>query len=54
MFNLKLGVEVLSAHDLLLKEQGTTNTFVKVEFDDQKFRTAIKDGDLNPGIGMAI
>jgi hypothetical protein len=31
MFNLKLGVEVLSAHDLLLKEQGTANAFVKVE-----------------------
>ncbi|GJN32313.1 hypothetical protein PR202_gb20811 [Eleusine coracana subsp. coracana] len=48
MSNLKLGVEVVSAHDLLPKEQGTANAFVEVEFDDQKFRTAIKDRDLNP------
>lgn len=48
MNNVKLGVEVLSAHDLLPKEQGTANPFVEVEFDDQKFRTAIKDRDLNP------
>ncbi|KAG2645370.1 hypothetical protein PVAP13_2KG421985 [Panicum virgatum] len=48
MSNVKLGVEVLSAHDLLPKEQGTANAFVEVEFDDQKFRTAIKDRDLNP------
>ena len=48
MSNIKLGVEVLSAHDLLPKEQGTANAFVEVEFDDQKFRTAIKDRDLNP------
>jgi hypothetical protein len=48
MNNLMLGVEVVSAHDLLPKEQGTANAFVEVEFDDQKFRTAIKDGDINP------
>jgi len=48
MNNLKLGVEVQSAHDLLPKEQGTANAFVEVEFDDQKFRTSIKDRDLNP------
>ncbi|KAG8095444.1 hypothetical protein GUJ93_ZPchr0012g20062 [Zizania palustris] len=48
MTNLKLGVEVVSAHDLLPKEQGTSNPFVEIEFDDQKFRTAIKDRDLNP------
>ncbi|CAL5062763.1 unnamed protein product [Urochloa decumbens] len=48
MSNVKLGVEVLSAHDLLPKEQGTANAFVEVEFDDQKFRTSIKDRDLNP------
>jgi len=35
MNNLKLGVEVVSAHDLLPKEQGTANAFVEVEFDDQ-------------------
>ena len=48
MNNLRLGVEVVSAHDLLPKEQGTANAFVEVEFDDQKFRTATKDGDINP------
>ncbi|KAF7000977.1 hypothetical protein CFC21_016739, partial [Triticum aestivum] len=48
MNNLKLGVEVVSAHDLLPKEQGTANAFVEVEFDGQKFRTAIKDSDINP------
>ncbi|XP_006657700.1 FT-interacting protein 3-like [Oryza brachyantha] len=48
MSNLKLGVEVTSAHDLLPKEQGTSNPFVEIEFDDQKFRTAIKDRDINP------
>ncbi|KAF8700807.1 hypothetical protein HU200_034167 [Digitaria exilis] len=48
MNNVKLGVEVQSAHDLLPKEQDTANAFVEVEFDGQKFRTAIKEGDLNP------
>ncbi|PWZ13394.1 FT-interacting protein 1 [Zea mays] len=48
MSNLKLGVEVTSAHDLLPKEQGTANPFVEVEFDGQKSRTAIRDRDLNP------
>lgn len=48
MSNLKLGVEVTSAHDLLPKEQGTCNPYVEIEFDDQKFRTAIKERDINP------
>jgi len=48
MSNLKLGVEVTSAHDLLPKEQDTANPFVEVDFYGQKFRTAVKDRDLNP------
>ncbi|KAG8080568.1 hypothetical protein GUJ93_ZPchr0007g6277 [Zizania palustris] len=48
MSNLKLGVEVASAHDLIPKEQGTSNPFVELEFDDQKFKTTIKDRDINP------
>nr|BAK01357.1 predicted protein [Hordeum vulgare subsp. vulgare] len=48
MNSLKLGVEVVSAHGLLPKEQGTANAFVELEFDGQKFRTAIKDSDINP------
>lgn len=49
MSNLKLGVEVVSAHDLMPKDgQGSANSFVELHFDHQKFRTTIKDKDLNP------
>ncbi|KAG6466565.1 FT-interacting protein 3-like [Zingiber officinale] len=49
MNNLKLGVEVVSAHDLMPKDgQGSSNPFVELHFDRQKFRTSIKDKDLNP------
>lgn len=49
MNNLKLGVEVVGAHDLMPKDgQGSANTFVELRFDHQKFRTAIKDKDLSP------
>ncbi|CAK7348069.1 unnamed protein product [Dovyalis caffra] len=49
MSNLKLGVEVVGAHDLMPKDgQGTSNAFVELHFDHQKFRTTIKDKDLSP------
>ncbi|KAJ6328613.1 hypothetical protein OIU77_010328, partial [Salix suchowensis] len=49
MSNLKLGVEVVGAHDLMPKDgHGSANTFVELHFDHQKTRTAIKDKDLSP------
>ncbi|KAK1308816.1 hypothetical protein QJS10_CPA09g01661 [Acorus calamus] len=49
MNNLKLGVEVLSAHNLMPKDgQGTSSPFVEVIFDNQKFRTTVKQNDVNP------
>ncbi|KAK1284104.1 hypothetical protein QJS10_CPB21g00469 [Acorus calamus] len=49
MNNLKLGVEVLSAHNLMPKDgQGTSSPFVEVIFDNQKFRTTVKQKDVNP------
>ncbi|GLT60665.1 hypothetical protein SLA2020_334220 [Shorea laevis] len=49
MSNLKLGVEVVGAHDLVPKdEQGSSSPFVELHFDGQKFRTTTKDKDLNP------
>ncbi|XP_040993337.1 FT-interacting protein 3-like [Juglans microcarpa x Juglans regia] len=49
MSNLKLGVEVVSAHDLMAKDgQGSSDTFVELHFDGQRFRTATKEKDLNP------
>ncbi|KDP28646.1 hypothetical protein JCGZ_14417 [Jatropha curcas] len=49
MSNLKLGVEVVSAHDLMPKDgQGSASAFVELHFDHQKFRTTIKEKDLNP------
>ncbi|KAJ0053640.1 hypothetical protein Pint_00405 [Pistacia integerrima] len=49
MSNLKLGVEVVSAHDLVPKDgQGSANPFVELHFDGQKFRTTVKEKDLNP------
>lgn len=49
MSNLKLGVQVVSAHDLIAKDgQGSSSTFVELHFDGQKFRTTIKEKDLNP------
>lgn len=47
--NLKLGVEVVSAHDLLPHDgDGTVTTFVELSFDGQRHRTAVRDHDLNP------
>ncbi|KAJ4824893.1 FT-interacting protein 3 [Turnera subulata] len=49
MSNFKLGVEVVGAHDLMPKDgQGSANAFVELHFDHQRFRTTIKDKDLNP------
>lgn len=49
MSNLKLGVEVVGAHNLLSKDgQGSSSPFVELHFDGQRFRTTIKEKDLNP------
>ncbi|KAK8639715.1 hypothetical protein V6N13_138085 [Hibiscus sabdariffa] len=49
MSSLKLGVEVVSAYELLAKDgQGSSNPFVELEFDGQRFRTTTKEKDLNP------
>ncbi|KAI9174589.1 hypothetical protein LWI28_019725 [Acer negundo] len=49
MNNLKLGVDVVSAHNLLPKDgQGSSSAFVELYFDGQKFRSTIKEKDLNP------
>ncbi|KAK2995244.1 hypothetical protein RJ640_023768 [Escallonia rubra] len=49
MNNLKLGVEVVGAHNLMPKDgQGSSNAFVELHFDHQKFRTTIKEKDLDP------
>ncbi|KAE8727525.1 putative Kiwellin [Hibiscus syriacus] len=49
MSSLKLGVEVVSAYDLLAKDgQGSSNPFVELEFDGQRFRTTTKEKDLSP------
>ncbi|KAI3444566.1 hypothetical protein Pfo_001231 [Paulownia fortunei] len=49
MNNLKLAVEVVRAHNLMPKDgQGSSNAFVELHFDGQKFRTTIKEKDLDP------
>ncbi|XP_022872355.1 FT-interacting protein 1-like isoform X3 [Olea europaea var. sylvestris] len=49
MSNLKLGVEVVRGHNLMPKDgQGSSSAFVELHFDDQKFRTTVKEKDLNP------
>ncbi|CAK9141876.1 unnamed protein product [Ilex paraguariensis] len=49
MSNLKLGVDVVSAHNLLPKDgQGSSSAFVELCFDGQRFRTTIKEKDLHP------
>ncbi|KAE8697577.1 putative Kiwellin [Hibiscus syriacus] len=49
MGSFKLGVEVVGAHDLIAKDgQGSSNPFVELHFDDQRFRTTVKENDLNP------
>ncbi|KAL2544106.1 C2 calcium/lipid-binding plant phosphoribosyltransferase family protein [Forsythia ovata] len=47
--NLKLGVDIVSAHNLLPKDgQGSSSAFVELYFDGQRYRTTIKEKDLNP------
>lgn len=47
--NLKLGIDVVSAHNLMPKDgQGSSSAFVELNFDGQRFRTTIKEKDLNP------
>ncbi|XP_074263306.1 multiple C2 domain and transmembrane region protein 5-like [Silene latifolia] len=47
--NYKLGVEVTAAHDLIAKDtDGSSSAYVELNFDDQRFKTSIKDKDLNP------
>ncbi|XP_057754460.1 FT-interacting protein 3-like [Arachis stenosperma] len=49
MNNLKLAVEVVSAHDLAPKDgEGSSSPFVELQFDGQKFRTTTKEKDLSP------
>ncbi|OVA14062.1 C2 calcium-dependent membrane targeting [Macleaya cordata] len=49
MSNLKLGVEVIGAHNLMPKDgSGSSSAFVELHFDGQKFRTTVKEKDLNP------
>ncbi|KAL2552981.1 C2 calcium/lipid-binding plant phosphoribosyltransferase family protein [Forsythia ovata] len=49
MNNLKLAVDVVRAHNLMPKDgQGSSSAFVELHFDDQKFRTTVKEKDLNP------
>ncbi|KAE8770742.1 myosin-15-like [Hordeum vulgare] len=46
---MRLCVEVVSAHDLLPKdEQGSASTCVKLSFDYHQFQTTVKEKDLNP------
>lgn len=49
MNNYKLGVEVVAAHDIMPKDgQGSASACVELHFDGQKFRTTVKEKDLNP------
>ncbi|RWR91816.1 C2 calcium-dependent membrane targeting [Cinnamomum micranthum f. kanehirae] len=49
MSNLKLGVEVVSAHNLMPRDgQVSSNHFVELHFDGQRLRSTIKAKDLNP------
>nr|CAB3486228.1 unnamed protein product [Digitaria exilis] len=49
MATYKLGVEVVSAHDLMPKDgHGSASACVELTFDGQRFRTAVKEKDLNP------
>ncbi|KAB2611148.1 hypothetical protein D8674_019180 [Pyrus ussuriensis x Pyrus communis] len=49
MSNLKLAVEVVSAHNLMPRHgQGTTSAYVEFLFDGQRARTSTKERDVNP------
>ncbi|KAH7517466.1 hypothetical protein FEM48_Zijuj09G0067900 [Ziziphus jujuba var. spinosa] len=45
----KLVVEVIAAHNLMPKDgEGSSSSFVEVEFENQRLRTQVKYKDLNP------
>ncbi|VVB06823.1 unnamed protein product [Arabis nemorensis] len=49
MSNIKLGVEVTSAHGLFHRDkQNSCSPFVELKFDSQIFRTTTKPNDSNP------
>ncbi|KAG2331012.1 hypothetical protein Bca52824_002192 [Brassica carinata] len=49
MSNIKLGVEVISAHGLFQADkQNSSSPFVELKFDNQIFRTTTKHNDPNP------
>ncbi|CAH8371332.1 unnamed protein product [Eruca vesicaria subsp. sativa] len=49
MSNIKLGVEVISAHGLFnTDKQNSCSPFVELKFDNQIFRTTTKPNDPNP------
>uniref|UniRef100_A0A1J3E8P5 Multiple C2 and transmembrane domain-containing protein 1 n=1 Tax=Noccaea caerulescens TaxID=107243 RepID=A0A1J3E8P5_NOCCA len=49
MSNIKLGVEVISAHGLFHRDkQNSCSPFVELKFDNQIFRTTTKPNDPNP------
>ncbi|KAJ3703792.1 hypothetical protein LUZ61_007497 [Rhynchospora tenuis] len=49
MAQCNLGVEVVGAHDLMPKDRhGSACVCVELQFDGQKFRTSVKEKDLNP------
>ncbi|CAB4272307.1 unnamed protein product [Prunus armeniaca] len=50
MSNLKLGVLVVSAHDLIVPKdgRGAASAFVELHFDNQTFQTVTKERDANP------
>ncbi|XP_022559430.2 FT-interacting protein 3-like isoform X2 [Brassica napus] len=49
MSNIKLGVEVISAHGLFQRDkQNSCSPFVELKFDNQIFRTTTKPNDPNP------
>ncbi|CAA7390612.1 unnamed protein product [Spirodela intermedia] len=49
MSTLKVGVEVGGAQNLMAKEgQGSSSSFVELQFAGQKLRTSTKEKDLNP------
>ncbi|KAM0855287.1 hypothetical protein ACQ4PT_049863 [Festuca glaucescens] len=48
MATCKLGVEVVSAHDLKRQDGQGISPYVVLKFDRQRFCTATKENDLNP------
>ncbi|XP_047315759.1 FT-interacting protein 3-like [Impatiens glandulifera] len=49
MSDLKIGVEVIGARNLMAKDgQGSSNAFVELHLENQRFNTTVKEKDLNP------